>query len=207
MPPARPGCSSRPSASDRIDAEQHARQFRAAGADEAGEPEDFARVEVEVDIVGQADTTVVVVNPGWGDAVQANKAGLMEIADVFVINKADRDGVRQTRHDLRAVVEMGERRDWTPPVVETVALDGTGTGELWDAITAHRDHLIASGELVRKRARRLEGELRSIVVERLRGHAEELLGPKAAVALVDEVRAGRLDPYAAADRLLDTIGA
>ena len=163
--------------------------------------------QVEVDIVGQADTTVVVVNPGWGDAVQANKAGLMEIADVFVINKADRDGVRQTRHDLRAVVEMGERRDWTPPVVETVALDGTGTGELWDAITAHRDHLIASGELVRKRARRLEGELRSIVVERLRGHAEELLGPKAAVALVDEVRAGRLDPYAAADRLLDTIGA
>jgi len=163
--------------------------------------------QVEVDIVGQADTTVVVVNPGWGDAVQANKAGLMEIADVFVINKADRDGVRQTRHDLRAVVEMGERRDWTPPVVETVALDGTGTGELWGAITAHRDHLIASGELVRKRARRLEGELRSIIVERLRGHAEELLGPKAAVALVDEVRAGRLDPYAAADRLLDTIGA
>jgi LAO/AO transport system kinase len=163
--------------------------------------------QVEVDIVGQADTTVVVVNPGWGDAVQANKAGLMEIADVFVINKADRDGVRQTRHDLRAVVEMGERRDWTPPVVETVALDGTGIGELWEAITAHRAHLTASGELVRKRARRLEGELRSIVVERLRGRAEELLGPEAAVALVEEVRAGRLDPYGAADRLLGTIGA
>lgn len=163
--------------------------------------------QVEVDIVGQADTTIVVVNPGWGDAVQANKAGLMEIADVFVINKADRDGVRQTHHDLRAVVEMGDQRDWTPPIVETVATDGTGTGELWEAVTAHREHLVDSGGLVRKRARRLENELRSIVSERLRQRADALLGPEAAVALVDEVRDGRLDPYEAADRLLAAIGA
>lgn len=163
--------------------------------------------QVEVDIVGQADTTVVVVNPGWGDAVQANKAGLMEIADVFVINKADRDGVRQTRHDLRAVVEMGEHRDWTPPVIETVALDGTGVAALWDAVQSHHAHLVECGDLARKRSARLAEELRSVVIERLRRRAEELLGPDVAANLVDEVAAGRLDPYAAADRLLGTVGA
>ncbi len=158
--------------------------------------------QVEVDIVGQADTTVVVVNPGWGDAVQANKAGLMEIADVFVINKADRDGVRQTRHDLHAMIEMGQPSAWTPPIVETVATDGQGTAELWAAVDAHRAHLVASGELEAKRAQRLEGELGAVVAERLHRRALELMEGAGASTLVDEVTHGLVDPYEAADRLL-----
>ena len=96
--------------------------------------------QVEVEIAGKADTTVVVVNPGWGDSVQANKAGLMEIADVFAINKADRKGVDETRRDLEQMLDLSELPDdsWRPPIVPTVATTGDGVGELWDAINAHR---------------------------------------------------------------------
>src|SRR5437899_3235768 len=89
--------------------------------------------QVEVEVAGAADTTVVVVNPGWGDAVQANKAGLMEIADVFVINKADRAGVGETRRDLETMLELSELRaeDWRPPIVATVAAKSEGIDELW----------------------------------------------------------------------------
>ena len=98
--------------------------------------------QVEVEVAGKADTTVVVVNPGWGDAVQANKAGLMEVADVFVINKADRPGVQETRRDLEQMLELssetGERPDdgWPVPIVPTVSTTGEGVAELWEAIGA-----------------------------------------------------------------------
>lgn len=163
--------------------------------------------QVEVEIARQADTTVVVVNPGWGDAVQANKAGLMEIADVFVINKADRDGVRQTRHDLKAMLQMGDARDWTPPVVEAIATEGRGVAKLWEAIVEHQAHLRSSGELTERRRRRLGDELRTVVTERLRRRADELLGSDASAGLVERVREGELDPYVAADELLDPLDA
>ena len=101
--------------------------------------------QVEVEVAGAADTTVVVVNPGWGDAVQANKAGLMEIADVFVINKADRPGAGDTRRDQENMLALGAHREHRPEVVETVATTGAGVAELWDAIRAHRDVVVASG--------------------------------------------------------------
>ena len=92
--------------------------------------------QVEVEIAGKADTTVVVVNPGWGDSVQANKAGLMEIADVFAINKADRKGVEQTRRDLEQMLDLSDlpADRWRPPILDTVATTGDGVVELWDAI-------------------------------------------------------------------------
>ncbi len=158
--------------------------------------------QVEVDIVDQADTTVVVLNPGWGDAVQANKAGLMEIADVFVVNKADRDGVRQTRRDIKAMLQMGPERAWTPPVVETVATEGTGMAELWTAITDHDRYLADSGELEVRRRRRRTEEMESVVAERLRRRVTVLFGPEAYRQLVARVEAGELDPYLAADELL-----
>ena len=161
--------------------------------------------QVEIEIVGQADTTVVIVNPGWGDAVQANKAGIIEIADVFVINKADRDGVRQTRHDLRAVIEMGASGDWSPPIIDTVATEGTGSSELWEALMAHRAHLDSTGRLAQKRATRLEEELHLVVTEQLRQRAEALLGNAAIADIRGEVLSRRLDPYDAADRLLATL--
>ena len=95
----------------------------------------------EVEVMHHVDTTVVVVTPGWGDSVQAGKAGLMEIGDVFVVNKADRPGAARARRDLETMVAMGPKRAWRPPVVETVATDGTGLGELWNHLEAHASHL------------------------------------------------------------------
>lgn len=158
--------------------------------------------QVEVEVAGQADTTVVVVNPGWGDAVQAAKAGLMEIADVFVVNKADRPGGGETRRDLEAVLDLAEPGPWRPPVVETCAETGAGCAELWQAIGEHRAHLEATGELAARRARRRRAQLDAIV--RLR--VEEEARDRAADVDRDEVEravaAGELDPWTAADRLL-----
>ena len=123
--------------------------------------------QVEVEIAGEADTTVVVVNPGWGDAVQANKAGLLEIGDVFVINKADRNGVAETRRDLEQMLDLSELGDWRPPIVATVASRNEGMTELWDAVLSHRAHLEASSELEKRREQRLARELDEIVVRSL----------------------------------------
>lgn len=95
----------------------------------------------EVEIMHHAHSTVVVVTPGWGDGVQAQKAGLLEIGDVFAVNKSDLPGAGRTRRDLEASLAMGPRRSWLPPVVETAALDGTGAAELWEALEAHAAHL------------------------------------------------------------------
>src|SRR6476620_10474595 len=96
--------------------------------------------QVEVEIAGKADTTVVVVNPGWGDSVQANKAGLMEIADIFVINKADRKGVEETRRDLEQMLELSDLDPdaWHPPILPVVAITNEGVAEYWAAVVAHR---------------------------------------------------------------------
>jgi LAO/AO transport system kinase len=158
--------------------------------------------QVEVEIVGAADTTVVVVNPGWGDAVQANKAGLMEIGDVFVINKADRPGVDDTRRDLEQMLDLSEARTWRPPIVPTDAVNGEGIGDLADAVHRHRAHLESSGELRARRERRLRDELALIVTQRLRRRADALLDASAREELEQAVVARRLDPWSAADQVL-----
>jgi LAO/AO transport system kinase len=160
--------------------------------------------QVEVEIAGKADTTVVVVNPGWGDSVQASKAGLLEIADVFVINKADRAGVEQTRLDLEGMIELSDRAhdSWRPPIVSAVATSGWGVAAVWEAVLAHRGSMIASGELWRRRAARLRDELQQIVVRRLEVHARQLTTAAAWAAVEADVVAGRLDPWSAADTLL-----
>jgi LAO/AO transport system kinase len=161
--------------------------------------------QVEVEVAGAADTTVVVVNPGWGDSVQANKAGLMEIADVFVVNKADRPGARQTVHDIESMLDLTRGHGdegWRPPVVRTVGTTGEGADDLWDAIGAHRDHLEATGELVRRRQQRLRDELALAVEQRIRAEAEARLGEAARAEIERDLLAGRLDPWSAADRIL-----
>ena len=159
--------------------------------------------QVEVEIAGAADTTLVVVNPGWGDAVQANKAGLLEIADVFVINKADRQGAIETRRDLEQMLELTTHKAWTPPIVATKAVAGEGTDELWDAIEAHRKHLESSGELEQRRRRRLTEEMRHIVSRRLEQKAYELTQGEAFDALQDRVCRRELDPWSAADEIIE----
>jgi LAO/AO transport system kinase len=160
--------------------------------------------QVEVEVAGAADTTVVVVNPGWGDAVQANKAGLMEIADIFVINKADRDGTRETRRDLESMLALvgGSERPWCPPVVATVSTTGEGVAGLWAEIGRHRDHLSETGELATRRADRLADELRHILTARLLERVDALAGGEGFAHLRDDVVERRLDPWSAADRLL-----
>lgn len=162
--------------------------------------------QVEVEIAGAADTTVVVVNPGWGDAVQANKAGLMEIADVFVINKADRPGAADTRRDLENMLALGAHRDHPPAIVETTATTGRGVDELWAALQEHRDRVVASGELAVRRAERADDELRDVVVARLTERAASLCDGDAWEAARTAVRSGELDPWEAAAELLDRGG-
>jgi LAO/AO transport system kinase len=174
--------------------------------DAAGKPwiiiETVGVGQVEVEVAGAADTTIVVVNPRWGDGVQANKAGLLEIADVLVVNKADREGARDTVRDLELMLELAGERDWRPPIVETVATDGRGVDDLWRAALDHRAHLEADGRLERRRDSRLREELRAIVHERLREGADARCSGELFDRLVAQVAARELDPYAAADELL-----
>jgi LAO/AO transport system kinase len=165
--------------------------------------------QVEVEVAGKADTTVVVVNPGWGDSVQANKAGLMEIADVFVINKADRKGVEETRRDLTQMLDLSDLSPdaWRPPILATVASTGEGVPELWDAVTGHREFAATSGELERRRRFRLREELREIVAQRLGRRAREICTGDRWDALTDDVVERRVDPWTAADEMLDPVDA
>jgi LAO/AO transport system kinase len=158
--------------------------------------------QVEVEIAGHADTTVVVVNPGWGDSVQTAKAGLMEIADVFVINKADRPGAAETQSDLVGMLELSGGRAWRPPIVRTVATTGEGVDELFEAVTAHRAHLEETGDADARRRARLREELRGLVAAEMLERASVLCaGPRFEV-LVDEVAQRKRDPYTAMDELL-----
>ncbi|MGQ0805220.1 MAG: methylmalonyl Co-A mutase-associated GTPase MeaB [Actinomycetota bacterium] len=174
--------------------------------DAAGKPwviiETVGVGQVEVEIAGAADTTIVVVNPGWGDGVQANKAGLLEIADILVVNKADRPGTADTVRDLELMLELAGERDWRPPIVETVATEGRGIDELWDAVLAHRAFLETDGRLDRRRESRLRDELRAIVHERLGARVEEVCSGERFEDVVARVEARELDPHAAADELL-----
>jgi LAO/AO transport system kinase len=175
--------------------------------DAAGKPwvliETVGVGQVEVEIAGAADTTVVVVNPGWGDGVQANKAGLMEIADVFVVNKADRDGVAETVRDLEMMLDLGSEREWRPPVVQTVATRDEGIEDLWTRVTEHRAFQERTSQLARRREDRLRDELRDIVMMRLRDQLASTLSGDRFEKLVAQVAARELDPYAAARELLD----
>ncbi|MGI9648744.1 MAG: methylmalonyl Co-A mutase-associated GTPase MeaB [Acidimicrobiia bacterium] len=157
--------------------------------------------QAEVDIVESADTTLVVLNPGWGDSIQAAKAGLLEIGDVFVVNKADRSGVESTVADLNHMLHDGPDRDWEPPVLTTVATDGEGVDEVWAAIGRHQSHL--EGEAGQARVRRqADKEVRSAIVEALGRQARVRVDDTALAELVEEVAARRLDPWTAAERLL-----
>jgi LAO/AO transport system kinase len=161
--------------------------------------------QMEVDVASAADTTVVVVTPGWGDSMQANKAGLLEVADLFVINKADRPGAKEARRDLEQMLDLASTRspdDWRPPVVETVATTGEGVDELWSTVAEHRAHLQASGQLERRRAERLGQELRRVLTARVLEQVQQVSGGSAFADAARALVGGETDPYTAADGLL-----
>ncbi len=160
----------------------------------------------EVDVAGLADTTLVLLAPGMGDGIQAAKAGILEVGDVFVVNKADRDGADQVVRDLRSVLNLGAAPEaWRPPIVKTVAQTGQGMDDVVAAIDKHRAHLDESGELTARRERRARHEIEAIAVTALRERFGDLGGHADLESLGSEVVAGRLDPYSAADRLITAL--
>jgi len=166
--------------------------------------------QAEVEVASLADSTIVLVAPGMGDAIQAAKAGILEVADVFVVNKADRDGADQTARDLRNMLSLGERRDpaaWQPPIVKTVASRGEGVDDVVAALDAHHKWLLESGRLDAKRRVRAAEEVEALAVTTLRERMGDLRGGGLLDELDGRVVAGETDPYAAADRLVEAVRA
>jgi LAO/AO transport system kinase len=151
----------------------------------------------EVEVTATADTVIVVLNPGWGDGIQTAKAGILEIGDVFVVNKADRPGAAETIADLRSMIGLGDH-SWMPPIVETVATQGSGIDAVWEAVAAHRANLGSEGLAARRRRRR-QADLESAMAAALRRRAQTLMA--ADPALVAAVESGDIDPWSAAARL------
>jgi LAO/AO transport system kinase len=156
--------------------------------------------QAEIEVAAATDTTLVVLAPGLGDAVQMAKAGILEVADVFVVNKADRDGAAEVQRELRQMLHLGAARPWDPPVLATTATDDDGVDELWLAIARHRAHLEATGSLSVRRHARVLQEVEALAAERFRRATVSAL--TADGDLSDRLPATANDPYAAADELL-----
>ncbi len=156
----------------------------------------------EVEIAGLADTTVVLLAPGMGDGVQAAKAGILEVGDVFVVNKADRDGADATVREIRHMISLGDRSEpglWRPPVLKSIADRSEGRDEVMEALTKHREAGRAGGGLQARRVARAEREVEAIVLAGLRRRIGDLRADASLTALAQQVASGTLDPYAAAD--------
>ncbi|GAA0580909.1 methylmalonyl Co-A mutase-associated GTPase MeaB [Streptomyces crystallinus] len=159
----------------------------------------------EVEIASQADTSVVLLAPGMGDGIQAAKAGILEIGDVYVVNKADRDGADATARELNHMLGLGEARgpgDWRPPIVKTVAARSEGIEELVEALEKHRAWMEECGVLAERRLSRASREVETIAVTALRERIGDLRGDRRLSALAARIVGGELDPYAAADELV-----
>jgi GTPase len=164
--------------------------------------------QAEVEIASLADTTLVLLAPGMGDAIQAVKAGILEIADIFVVNKADRDGADATVRDIQGMIALGERGpgEWRPRVVKAVAARAEGIDNVMTAIAEHRAYLDKTGELRRRREERAAAEVEALVLGRMRARIGSLRGGNSLAELASKVAAGVLDPYSAAEELLSGLG-
>jgi LAO/AO transport system kinase len=162
--------------------------------------------QAEVEVASLADTTLVLLAPGMGDGIQAAKAGILEIGDIYVINKADRDGADQVRRELRSMLALAERPEgaWRPEIVKTVAMTGEGIDEVVATLEAHLAHLRTSGQLEARRVRRAREEIEAIAVTSLRERWGDVHARTELDDLAGQVVAGATDPYAAADELLAT---
>jgi GTPase len=156
--------------------------------------------QAEIDVAAATDTTLVVLAPGLGDAIQMAKAGILEVADVFVVNKADRDGAADVQRELRQMLHLGAARPWAPPVLATTASDGAGIDELWADIERHHAWLVSTGALAVDREAAVVHEVRALAAERLASSVEAQLADDA--ELRARLRDHQLDPYAAADELI-----
>jgi LAO/AO transport system kinase len=160
--------------------------------------------QAEVAIASLADTTLVIVAPGMGDSVQAAKAGILEIADIFVVNKGDRPGAQEAIRDLRTMVAMASYGEgaWKPPIIETSAVSGQGIDDLVSRLNAHASWLAQSGEGERRRVARAREEITVLAVAEVRERLGALPGEARLEELAAQVASGKLDPYSAADELI-----
>lgn len=156
--------------------------------------------QAEVDVAAATDTAVVVLAPGLGDAVQMAKAGILEVADVFVVNKGDREGAAEVVRELRQMLHLGAARDWQPPVLTTTSTTHDGVEVLWTEIERHRAWATEAGELARKRRGRLLHEVEALAAERFKLAAAARLGRDD--ALIADLDQRRLDPYRVAEELV-----
>jgi LAO/AO transport system kinase len=160
--------------------------------------------QAEVDIIDHADTIVLVLMPGSGDSIQALKAGVMEIPDVIVVNKADHPLTDTMVREIRGVLSLGPQKGWRVPIVKTEAARGEGVDELAEKVAEHRAHIEAEGTLAERRRRNLMNEVLALATARLRRRLDESVHEDADVQkLLDEVVARRLDPASAATKLLE----
>ena len=159
--------------------------------------------QAEVDIIDHADTVVLVLMPGSGDSIQALKAGVMEIPDIIVVNKADHPLTDTMIREIKGVLALGPRPDWAVPIIRTEAVRGEGVSELADALTAHRAHIESEGTLSERRRRNLMNEVLSIATFRMRRALEASIHEDPEVrTLLDRVVARELDPASAATTIL-----
>jgi GTPase len=160
--------------------------------------------QAEVAVASLADSTLVIVAPGLGDAIQAAKAGILEIGDLFVVNKSDQPGAQEAVRDLRTMIAMAQRApgDWKPPIVRTVAASGAGLDDLTGQLDSHWAWLDDTGEGERRRLARARAEISEIALAELRRRLGGLPGDARLDELARQVAAGELDPYAAADELI-----
>jgi LAO/AO transport system kinase len=159
----------------------------------------------EVEVAGEADTTIVLLAPGMGDGIQAAKAGILEIGDIFVVNKADRDGADATARELRHMISLGpsgQAGAWKPPVLKVVATRGEGLPQLVEAIDGHRAWLASSGTGMTRRRTRARSEIQGIALAALQARFAGVGGDGALDGLADDVAAGRTDAFTAADRIV-----
>jgi len=163
--------------------------------------------QIEVDIVKTADTVVLVTVPGLGDDIQAIKAGLMEIADIFVVNKADKEGAEATMFELELMLDLEkdkwQKSGWRPPVVSTIAFTNKGVDELWGAINEHMEFLLNSGKIEEKRKFRVREEIKAIVSSKIARKIGEKMGEDDIAVLIEMIAKREIDPYSAADLVLE----
>jgi LAO/AO transport system kinase len=163
--------------------------------------------QAEVEIASLADTTLLVLAPGLGDGIQAAKAGIIEIADVFIVNKADRDGAEQVARDLRYMQSLGTRREdaWKPPIVKTVAARGDGIDKVIESLEKHRAWMAEHDELARRRRGRAAAEIEAIALGTVKLRFALVHGSTALDAAAARVVSGDTDPYTAAEELVATL--
>ncbi|HET7146136.1 MAG TPA: methylmalonyl Co-A mutase-associated GTPase MeaB [Gaiellaceae bacterium] len=162
----------------------------------------------EVEVIGIADTVLLVLMPGSGDSVQALKAGIMEIPDVIAINKMDHPAAKTMLSEVRSILTLAPKSEgsWRPPIVLTEATRGENVAELWEKIAAHRAHLEASGQLEERRAKNLAGEVFSVASARAKQHLEHAVSDDAELRrLLDEVQRRELDPLSAVREILEKV--